>query len=101
MERQTAIVARRIFKLSAVILSVCILAGVGLNQTRSRSRRISNDSPEGEFHLARLIYGGGLGGFRGFFNNWWAIDYPEAEEHFMPALRRITNMTVADDSIHL
>jgi len=51
--------------------------------------------------MARLIYGGGLGGFRGFFNNWWAIDYPEAEEHFMPALRRITNLTVADDSIHL
>jgi hypothetical protein len=31
----------------------------------------------------------------------WAIDYPEAEEHFLPALRRITNLSVADDSIHL
>jgi hypothetical protein len=51
--------------------------------------------------MARLIYGAGLTtGFRGFLS-WWAIDYPQAEEHFLPALRRFTNMSIAEDSVHL
>jgi uncharacterized protein DUF4159 len=101
MKIQQKLTVHRIFNFAAVMISVSLLVGAGLSQSRNRGRRISAESPEGEFHMARLIYGGGLGGFRGFFNNWWAIDYPEAEEHFMPALRRITNMTIADDSIHL
>src|SRR6478672_4515675 len=101
MDRERKIAGSGPFKFAAVILGAFVLVSGGLSQTRNRSRRVSGESPEGEFHMARLIYGGGLGGFRGFFNNWWAIDYPEAEEHFLPALRRITNLSVADDSIHL
>ena len=60
------------------------------------------DLPEAEFHLARMIYRTrGGGGSHGFFQPWWAIDYPYAEEHFLPALRRMTKLSVADDSRHL
>ncbi len=58
--------------------------------------------PEAEFHLARMIYRTtGGGGSHGFREPWWAIDYPLAEEHFLPALRRMTTISVADDSRHL
>lgn len=60
------------------------------------------DRPDAEFHLARLIYRTfGGGGSRGYIQPWWAIDYPMAEEHFLPALRRMTNISVAEDSRHL
>jgi hypothetical protein len=58
--------------------------------------------PEAEFHLARMVYStfGGGGSF-GFRQPWWAIDYPSAEIHFLPALARLTGMNVADDSRHI
>src|SRR5207247_7802380 len=58
------------------------------------------DSPEGEFHMARVIYPTvGGGGSHGCYQPWWAIDYPLAEGHFLKALRRMATMSVADDSI--
>jgi hypothetical protein len=80
----------------------CLLAGIASSQS-ARGRRSSNEGPpEAEFHLARMIYRtfGGAGS-HGFINPWWAVDYPYAEEHFLPALRRLTNLSVADDSRHL
>jgi hypothetical protein len=53
--------------------------------------------PGSEFRMARvkyLTFGGG--GSHGIRQPWWAIDYPYAEEHFFAALRRVTNITVAD-----
>jgi hypothetical protein len=58
--------------------------------------------PEAEFHLLRLIYATrGGGGSHGYFQPWWAIDYPLAEQHFLRALHRMTNLSLADDSIHV
>lgn len=55
-----------------------------------------------EFQLARVIYRTlGGGGSRGFVNPWWAIDYPEAEMHFLPALARLTRIETSKDSRHL
>ena len=52
--------------------------------------------PEAEFHMARLAYAtAGCAGSRGFCNPWWAIDYPEAEAHFLPAVLRMTRTEVA------
>jgi hypothetical protein len=60
--------------------------------------------PRHEFQIARLIYDAG-GMERGFgFGGgrpWWAIDYPEAEYHFINGIRRLTRIDTADDSIHL
>ena len=89
-------------KTAAAGLIVCLLAGIASSQTGNRSRDTRADSPEAEFHMARMIYRGlGGAGSRGFINPYWAIDYPMAEEHFLPALRRLTNLSVADDSRHL
>ena len=47
--------------------------------------------------MARLAYDtrGGCGGSRGFCNDWWAIDYPLAEEHILPAVERFTRIDTA------
>jgi len=98
-----------------LVCLACLLAGIASrstsltalsqsqgSQTGNRSRNPDADLPEAEFHLARMIYAtiGGAGS-HGFINPWWAIDYPFAEQHFLPALRRLTNLSVADDSRHL
>lgn len=63
--------------------------------------------PEAEFHMVRVVYNNGYGPMgRGFAlsrrgNGWWAIDYPEAEEHFLEGLTRLSRIDVASDSHHL
>jgi hypothetical protein len=93
---------RSITRKTAAGLIVCLLAGIASSQTVNRRRDTNADSPEAEFHMARMIYRtiGGAGS-HGFIQPWWAVDYPFAEEHFLPALRRLTNLSVADDSRHL
>jgi Domain of unknown function (DUF4159) len=55
--------------------------------------------PQAEFHMARLYYPAmGCAGSHGFCNPWWKIDYPFAEEHFLPAIERMTRIQVAPDS---
>jgi hypothetical protein len=52
--------------------------------------------------MGRMVYDTrGCAGSRGQCNPWWAVDYPEAEANFLPALRRMTNISVAGDSRHL
>jgi hypothetical protein len=58
--------------------------------------------PEAEFHMARLAYSTrGCAGSRGFCNSWWAIDYPLAEQHFLPAVERLTRIDVSQDSVQI
>jgi hypothetical protein len=55
--------------------------------------------PQAEFHMGRLAYySRGCAGSRGSCNPFWAIDYPLAEQHFLPALERMTRIDAADDS---
>ena len=52
--------------------------------------------------MARLAYStNGCAGSRGYCNSWWAIDYPLAEMHFLPAVDRLTRIEVTDDSVQL
>ena len=53
--------------------------------------------PTGTHDLSRVWPGGS----RGFRQPMWAIDYPYAEIHFLPALSRLTNLNVGEDSVHL
>ena len=93
---------RNITLKTAAGLIVCLLAGIASSQTGNQSRNTNADSPEAEFHMARMIYKtiGGAGS-HGIIQPWWAVDYPFAEEHFLEALRRLTKLSVAQDSRHL
>lgn len=54
------------------------------------------DVPAHEFYFTRAIYGGGAG------SEWgprWAIDYPEADQHFLTALRRLTIVDATDGEL--
>jgi uncharacterized protein DUF4159 len=83
-------------------LILCLLTGIAGTQFAVRVRDTRAESPEAEFHIARVKYRtfGGAGS-HGIIQPWWAIDYPFAEEHFLPALRRLTNVSVDDDEKHL
>jgi len=83
-----------------LLIAVCI-TGLELvsGQTRGRSD-LENTGPEAEFHMARLIYSNAPGS-RGGWRQMWAIDYPDAEYHFLNGVRRLTRINTADDSIHL
>lgn len=84
------------------LLVAALMVGVASSQIWERGRDAVVAHPEAEFHMARMIYETrGCAGSRGFCNPWWAVDYPEAELNFLPALKRMTNLSVADDSRHL
>src|SRR3989454_10989714 len=81
---------------------ICVVAAIANTHANSRSPDTHPDGPDAEFQMARVkykTYGGG--GSHGYFQPWWAIDYPLAEEHFFPALRRTTNVQVSDEERHL
>jgi hypothetical protein len=79
----------------------CLLGGIAFSQGGGQVAGGAN-TPEAEFHLLRVMYATrGGGGSRGYFQPWWAIDYPLAEQHFLRALHRMTNLSLVDDSIHL
>jgi hypothetical protein len=81
-------------------VAVCLLGGLASAQFGRRVPEPSQEPPEAEFHMARLayLYNGGCAGSRGRCNSWWAIDYPHAEAHFLPAVERMTRIEVAPDS---
>jgi Domain of unknown function (DUF4159) len=79
-----------------------VAAGLFTSHASSLKTDSEDDEPEAEFQLARVKYRTfGGGGSHGYFQPWWAIDYPLAEEHFFPALRRSTNIQVSDEERHL
>ena len=87
---------------TAAGLIICLVAGIASSHAGNPSRDTNKDGPEAEFQMMRMIYRTfGGGGSHGYFQPWWAIDYPLAEEHFFPALRRTTNVQVADEERHL
>jgi hypothetical protein len=90
--------ARRLLALVA-----CLAGGAASAQFgRETPEPESGGLPQAEFHMARLAYSAvGCAGSRGWCNPWWAIDYPLAEAHFLPAVERMTRIQVAPDSKHV
>src|SRR5437016_14204445 len=83
------------------IFVLCLAAAMTYAH-RTAARDTQANGPEAEFQMARVKYRTfGGGGSHGYFQPWWAIDYPLAEEHFFAALRRSTNLQVADEERHL
>lgn len=82
-------------------LAVSVLFGVAASQAEKRGAR-DFSVPQDEFQMARLMYGSvGGGGSRGYYQPYWAIDYPLAEEHLTGALHRLTRVPAASDSVQL
>ena len=86
-----------------LLLFIPLLLSVG-----TAAQEISSENqPEAEFHMARLIFNNGYGPMARNFaisnrgRGWWAIDYPSAEIHFLAGLSRLSRIDVADDSKHL
>jgi hypothetical protein len=89
-------------KTAVVGLFACLLAGIASGQFRRQAPEPKGGPPEAEFHMARLAYSAyGCAGSRGWCNPWWAIDYPLAEAHFLPAVTRLTRVEAAPDSRHV
>jgi len=94
----------RVGKLAVVLLTgvLCLIGGARAQFNeggRTPDHATAGHPPEAEFHMGRLAYYAlGCAGSRGWCNPWWAIDYPLAEAHFLPALARMTRVQVADDS---
>src|SRR5262245_55201065 len=81
----------------------CLVGGLASAQFwREEPKPQTGGRPEAEFHMARLAYASyGCAGSRGWCNPWWAIDYPLAEQHFLPAVERMTRIQVSSDSRHV
>lgn len=61
----------------------------------------SAQGPSNELHLGRLFYKPAISGDWGPGREWWRIDWPEAEHHFIGGIRRYTSIDVAEDSAHI
>src|SRR5438105_12290578 len=78
-----------------------LIPGVGVTQEHFKDPTVG-DYPEAEFHMARMIYRTNrYAGSHGYSNPMWAVDYPLAEAHFLPTLRRYTRVDVAENTRHL
>ena len=90
--------------LAALAVFAALAAGLASGQGffRGGAPSVADEPPEAEFHMARLAYNTrGCAGSRGWCNPMWAIDYPHAEAHILPALSRMTRLETAEDSRHL
>jgi hypothetical protein len=67
------------------------LAVLGLAAARTESAGPALGPPPAEFRFARMIYVD-FAGARGFGRGWWQQDWPEAEQHFMQNVRRLTRV---------
>ena len=87
---------------AAAFLLVSLAAMIATTHATRASVDMHGNGPQAEFQMARVKYRTfGGGGSHGYFQPWWAIDYPLAEEHFFAALRRTTNVQAADEERHL
>jgi len=89
---------------AGVGLTILFLGGFAWSQSEAwlnntnLPQKWSNDPdlPQAEFHLARLAYRtNAYASSRGPAQPMWRVDYPEAEIFFLPALSRLTNLSVA------
>ncbi len=57
--------------------------------------------PRNELEIARLIFDTNMLSSWGPGRPWWAIDWPEAEQHFTSGVMRYTSIDIAPDSRHI
>jgi hypothetical protein len=88
---------RNLFLLNSILLLLLLPAAI----PASAQDAPDDLTPTAEFHMARMVYADGGARSRGRYGmrrGWWAIDYPQAEEHYIGGIRRLTNINSSDDS---
>ena len=82
---------------SVCFLLCCVLLPTAVIADNSDTSR----PPANELEIARLIFNTNAFSGWGPGRPWWAIDWPDAEEHFTAGVLRFTNIDVARDSRHI
>jgi len=67
----------------------------------ARDNTDTSSPPVSELEIARLIYDNNMYSTWGPGRPWWAIDWPEAEQHFTDGVKRYTSINIASDSRHI
>ena len=88
--------------LVALLIAVAAIAAVFAHAQPRRSGSSAGfhfaTRAEAEFHFARLAYAtNNYAGSRNVRNPMWAVDWPLAEEHFVPAFTRYTRTETAPE----
>ncbi len=91
------------FRYSIFVYLGVLLWNPGFAQSSYQPMGAANEPGElaYEFNPARLIYEPGPQSNWGPGRAWWRIDWPEAEYHFLGALRRYSLIDSNSDSVHV
>jgi len=86
---------------SLLLLLIVLLAapaGDALSQTGEAARPPARGEAPGEFQFVRLAYATHQGGRSRFGGRqMWQTDWPDAEQHFLKGIQRLTHIAAADD----
>ena len=80
--------------LCALLATTVVVA----SDTRT-SAPMASIEPFNEFHFVRLAYTSLNGGFRG--GERWLMDYPEAEEHLIEGIGRLSKIDIGPEGVHM
>jgi hypothetical protein len=84
--------------LVTVSLIGAAIAGMGL-AAHGDEFGLAPDHPDAEMHFTRLAYSGRSGSFGGY-QDYWAVDYDDAEYHFREAVSRLTRVDIGNPRIY-
>lgn len=86
---------------SGVLLVILLMSLLCSHELSARDNLDTTRPPVSELEIARLIFDNNLMSSWGPGRPWWAIDWPDAEEHFTDGVMRYTNIDIASDSRHI
>ncbi len=85
---------------SAVVLLLMLFCTFA-SAAASADNTDTSTPPRNELEIARLIFDHNMMSNWGPGRPWWAIDWPDAEEHFNAGVSRYTTIDIAPDSRHI
>jgi len=79
------------------LVLLCLFA-IGVIPTINSDPLASDLPPDSEFKFLRLIYssGPGVGGYGYWGRGRWTVDWPDAENHFLQGLRRMSRVNASE-----
>lgn len=88
----------RLLPALVMLIAACLAAaGVALGQSDGATRAGAAREAPGEFQFVRLAYSSNRFAGYGGGNQYWQIDYPDAEHHLLKGIRRLTTVDAAEN----